>query len=87
MAIQPPAAKARFANAVISGEKTGQRYYMANFEKISSLPPIPSELPRARRLPPRKPREERPDSRSHRQPQGQGQDPGDGERIHIDDYA
>ena len=79
--------KARPVTAVISGGKTGLRYAMASFEKISSLPPIPSESPRVRPLPQRKPREDRKDSRAHKQPRADDQNPGDGEQIHIDEYA
>ncbi|HUT39802.1 MAG TPA: hypothetical protein VM011_00540 [Gammaproteobacteria bacterium] len=60
---------------------------MANFERISSLPPIPSELPRARPLAQRKSREDRKDPRANKQPRSHDQEPGDGEQIHIDEYA
>jgi hypothetical protein len=60
---------------------------MANFEKISSLSPIPSGWPGAQRLPQRKPREDRPKLPSNRQPHEHEQASDDDEGIHIDEYA
>jgi hypothetical protein len=60
---------------------------MAYFEKISALPPIPSELPRAQHTPRRKPHEERPDPRSARRPTQDDRDRGHEGGFRIDEYA
>jgi len=60
---------------------------MAYFEKISALPPIPSELPRTQRQRQRRPREERPVSPPGRPPVQNEQDSADVNGFHIDEYA
>lgn len=60
---------------------------MADIERISSPPPIPSDLPRTQRTPERRSRrkDQEPSDRHRPADQGQEQDHGDG--IHIDEYA
>jgi hypothetical protein len=73
--------------ADISGDETRLHHDMADFEKISSLPPLTPVLSRARRLPQHEPRKGHPEPRQDRKQQDKERDLDSGNPFHIDEYA
>ncbi len=59
---------------------------MGTYDSISPLPPTPSIRPRTPVLPQRKPRDDKPGTRSGGKQQPEQETPDDGQ-PHIDEYA